>query len=85
MIDSDLAHLYGVSTKVLKQQIKRHNTRFPEDFMFELTINEKDKLVTYCDRLSTLKHSAVNPLVFTEQGVSMLSSILHSELIHLYH
>jgi len=48
-------------------------------FMFELSKNEKDELVTNCDRLSILKHSSVNPLVFTEQGVAMLSSVLRSE------
>lgn len=79
MVDADLAILYGVSTKVLKQQVKRNIARFPEDFMFELTQNEKDELVTNCDRLALLKHSSVNPLAFTEQGVSMLSSVLRSE------
>ena len=48
--------------------------------MFERTKDEKDELVAICDRLGMLKHSSVNPLVFTEQGVSMLSSVLHSEL-----
>lgn len=79
MIDADLALLYNVSTKALKQQVKRNIERFPEDFMFELTKTEKEELVTNCDRLATLKHSSVNPLAFTEQGVSMLSSVLRSE------
>jgi hypothetical protein len=79
MIDSDLAGLYDVPTKALKQQVKRNRLRFPEDFMFELLRNETVELVTNCDRLSFLKHSSVNPLVFTEQGVAMLSSVLHSE------
>jgi hypothetical protein len=79
MIDSDLAILYDVPTKALKQQVKRNIGRFPEDFMFELTKNEKDELVTNCDRLSSLKHSSTNPLAFTEQGVAMLSSVLRSE------
>jgi len=79
MIDADLALLYDVPTKALKQQVKRNIERFPEDFMFELTKNEKDELVTNCDRLAILKHSSVNPLAFTEQGVSMLSSVLRSE------
>lgn len=78
MIDTDLAALYNVHTKQLKQQVKRNIERFPEDFMFELTKSEKDELVAICDRLATLKHSSVNPLAFTEQGVSMLSSVLHS-------
>lgn len=79
MIDADLALLYDVTTKALKQQVKRNFERFPEDFMFELTLIEKDELVTNCDRLSNLKHSSVNPMAFTEQGVAMLSSVLHSK------
>ncbi len=79
MIDSDLAVLYGVPNKALKQQVKRNIERFPEDFMFELTKIEKDELVTNCDRLAALKHSSINPLAFTEQGVAMLSSVLRSE------
>ncbi len=79
MVDNDLSILYGVSTKALKQQVKRNIDRFPEDFMFELTKNEKDELVAICDRLATLKHSSINPLAFTEQGVAMLSSVLHSD------
>jgi hypothetical protein len=63
MIDTDLALLYDVSTKAFKQQVKRNINRFPEDFMFELTINEKNELVTNCDRLQKLKHSSVNPIV----------------------
>ena len=79
MIDTDLALLYDVSTKALKQQVRRNVTRFPEDFMFELNIKEKNELVTNCDRLERLKHSSVNPIVFTEQGVAMLSTVLRSE------
>jgi hypothetical protein len=79
MIDNDLSLLYGVQTKALKQQVKRNIERFPEDFMFELSKIEKDELVTNCDHLAFLKHSSVNPMVFTEQGVSMLSSVLRSE------
>ncbi len=79
MIDIDLAILYEVPTKALKQQVKRNISRFPDDFIFELTIEEKIQLVTNCDRLQNLKHSSINPMVFTEQGVSMLSSVLRSE------
>ena len=79
MIDTDLALLYDVTTKALKQQVKRNFERFPEDFMFDLTLIEKEELVTNCDRLSNLKHSSVNPMAFTEQGVAMLSSVLHSK------
>lgn len=79
MIDADLAALYETETKVLKQQVKRNIDRFPDDFMFQLTNEEKEQLVTNCDRLSNLKHSSVNPSVFTEQGVAMLSSVLRSK------
>jgi hypothetical protein len=72
MIDSDLAMLYDVPTKRLKEQVKRNVERFPEDFMFELTNIERDELVANCDRLSIIKHSSINPMVFTEQGVAML-------------
>jgi hypothetical protein len=71
MVDYDLALLYEVPTKALKQQVKRNHFRFPDDFMFELSKIEKNELVTNCDRLSFLKHSSVNPLVFTEQGVAV--------------
>jgi hypothetical protein len=54
LIDRDLAELYGVSTKVLNQAVKRNPRRFPPDFMFKLTKNEKTELVTSCDRFKTL-------------------------------
>jgi hypothetical protein len=54
MVDADLAMLYDVPTKRLKEQVKRNIDRFPEDFMFEPTKNEKDELVAICDRLATL-------------------------------
>ncbi|MCC6371699.1 MAG: ORF6N domain-containing protein [Bacteroidia bacterium] len=79
MIDSDLAALYDVPTKRLKEQVKRNISRFPQDFMFELNNLEKLELVANCDRLKKLKHSSVNPTVFTEQGVAMLSSVINSE------
>lgn len=79
MVDADLALLYDVPTKRLKEQVKRNISRFPIDFMFALTTLEKNQLVANCDRLATLKHSTVNPLAFTEQGVAMLSTVLRSE------
>ncbi len=79
MVDSDLAVLYEVQTKRLKEQVKRNISRFPGDFMFELNDIETLQLVANCDRLQSLKHSSVHPMVFTEQGVSMLSSVLRSE------
>lgn len=79
MVDRDLAMLYGEETKVMNQAIKRNVERFPERFRFQLTDEETNKLVTNCDRLSSLKHSSSNPFVFTEQGVAMLSAVLRSE------
>ena len=79
MIDRDLAILYGVSTKRLNEQVKRNIQRFPKDFMFTLSLHEKNELVAICDRFITLKHSTVFPYAFTEQGVAMLSSVLNSE------
>jgi len=79
MIDTDLAALYETETKKLKQQINRNRDRFPEDFMFELTKEEKQQLLSLAPRLSNLKHSSTAPMVFTEQGVAMLSSVLNSK------
>lgn len=79
LLDRDLAELYGVETRVLNQAVKRNERRFPPDFMFRLTKEEKQELVTNCDRFKKLKHSTVLPHVFTEQGVAMLSSVLNSE------
>ena len=79
MIDSDLAELYGVETRSLKQAVKRNRKRFPEDFMFQLTKSERDEVITICDNLHKLKFYPVLPHVFTEQGIAMLSSVLNSE------
>jgi hypothetical protein len=78
MLDSDLAELYGVETKVMNQTVKRNVARFPERYRFQLTTNEMKELVTICDRLNRLKHSSANPFVFTEHGVSMLATVLRS-------
>ena len=81
MLDSDLARLYQVETKVLNQAVKRNIQRFPERFRFQLTDSEKYELVTNCDRFNTLKHSSSNPYAFTEQGIAMLSAVLKETLI----
>lgn len=84
MLDADLAELYGVQTKVLKQSVKRNIERFPEDFMFELTPLEwnslRSQIVTLKNQgeSSRGKHSKYLPFAFTEQGVAMLSSVLGS-------
>ena len=79
MIDHDLATLYGVKTFRLNEQVKRNMKRFPEDFMFQLSLTEKDELIANCDRFKKLKHSTSNPYAFTEQGIAMLSSVLNSD------
>jgi hypothetical protein len=78
MIDSDLARLYGVETKQLKRQVKRNLERFPEDFMFELTKSEYEILRSQFGTFKQGEHSKYMPMVFTEQGVAMLSSVLNS-------
>lgn len=80
MLDRDLAEMYQVETKVLNQAVKRNIERFPQQFRFQLTDNEKMELVTNCDRFESLKHSSTNPYAFTEQGVAMLSAVLRSDV-----
>ena len=77
MIDSDLAELYQVQTKILKRQVRRNIERFPDDFMFELTKDEFDNLRSQFGT-SRWGGSRYIPMVFTEQGVAMLSSVLNS-------
>ncbi|HQS06006.1 MAG: DNA-binding protein [Sphingobacteriales bacterium 17-39-43] len=80
MLDMDLAILYQVETRSLKQAVKRNILRFPDDFMFQLTKQEWQELITICDKLpQTAKYSPATPFVFSEQGVAMMSSILNSE------
>ena len=87
MLDDDLADLYGVATKVLVQAVKRNLDRFPEDFMFQLTAGEysrlRSQIVTSNSRsqIVTLSRGGRRylPYAFTEQGVAMLSTVLHSK------
>lgn len=79
MVDADLAELYGVMTKVLNQAVRRNAERFPEDFMFQLTKEEKNWVVTNCDHLNRLKYSPVFPYAFTEHGALMLGNVLKSD------
>ena len=81
MLDSDLAALYEVPTKVLNQAVKRNRGRFPPDFMFQLTQGEYDFLRSQTVTLDAGRghHRKYLPNVFTEQGVAMLSSVLTSE------
>lgn len=80
MLDFDLAELYEVETRALKQAVKRNQDRFPEDFLFVLTKNEWRELITNCDKLpENIKYSPSPPFAFTEQGIAMLSSVLKSK------
>jgi hypothetical protein len=79
MIDRDLAMLYEVDAKRLNEQVKRNIERFPEHFRFQLTDDEKNKVVANCDHLEMLKYSHFKHYVFTEQGIAMLSTVLRSD------
>lgn len=80
MMDFDLAEMYEVENRALKQAVKRNIDRFPKDFMFSLTKAEWQELITNCDNLpETVKFSPATPFAFTEQGVAMLSSVLKSK------
>lgn len=79
MLDRDIAELYGVSTKRLNEQVKRNPKRFPPDFMFQITQEEKEILIQQFEHLNALKFSTTLPFAFTEHGAVMLSSVLSSE------
>lgn len=80
MIDRDLATLYGIETKRLKEQVKRNLSRFPEDFMFELS---KEEFENWRSQFATSNSDKMGlryaPMVFTEHGILMLSSVLNSD------
>jgi ORF6N domain len=79
ILDNDLAELYGVDTRSLKQSVKRNINRFPEDFMFELSKTEITKIVEDGVIESKSNFGGASPYAFTEQGVAMLSSVLRSD------
>lgn len=79
MVDADLAAIYGTDTRSLKQQVKRNPKRFPSDFKFELTKEEFERLFEISPRLVSLRFSKVAPMVFTVQGVAMLTSVLNTD------
>lgn len=80
LLDFDLAELYEVETRVLKQAVRRNLKRFPDDFMFQLSKEEWKEVITICDNLpENIKFSPTTPFAFTEQGVAMLSSVLKSD------
>lgn len=79
IIDADLAEAYGVPTRRLNEQVRRNLKRFPGDFMFQLTLDEKAEVIANCDHLEKLKFSKALPLAFTEHGAIMAASILNSQ------
>jgi len=79
MLDKELSELYGVSTKRLKEQVRRNLKRFPGDFMLELTWEEAVSLRSQIATLKRGAHIKYLPYAFTEQGVAMLSSVLNSD------
>ncbi|MEO8590141.1 MAG: ORF6N domain-containing protein [Flavobacteriales bacterium] len=79
MVDSDLAQLFTVETRALKQAVRRNIERFPEDFMFELTKEEAAALTSQTVTLKRGEHRKYSPYAFTEHGVLMLSNVLRSE------
>jgi hypothetical protein len=78
ILDADLARLYGVTTKRLNEQVRRNRDRFPEDFIFQLSTEEKAEVVANCDHLSNLKFSRTLPHAFTEHGAIMAASVLNT-------
>jgi hypothetical protein len=76
ILDADLAELYGVSTKQLNQQLRRNRERFPEDFVFQISAEEKAEVVTNCDHLQRLKFSSALPHAFTEHGALMVANFI---------
>jgi phage regulator Rha-like protein len=77
MMDSELADMYGVETRVLNQAVKRNIERFPADFMFQVTQEEWENLISQFE-ITSWGGRRIPPYMFTEQGVAMLSSVLNS-------
>ncbi|MBW2261979.1 MAG: ORF6N domain-containing protein, partial [Deltaproteobacteria bacterium] len=78
-LDRDLAELYGVTVRRLREQVRRNRAKFPSDFLIELRLHEKNELVANCDRFDNIKHSNTLPLAFTEHGAIMAASVLNSQ------
>jgi len=78
ILDTDLAEVYGATTRRLNEQVKRNQGRFPSDFSFQLSETEKAEVVAKCDHLLRLKFSPVLPRAFTEHGALMAANLLKS-------
>lgn len=79
IIDRDVAELYGVETKRINEAVSNNPDKFPNDYMFELTKDEKTKVVDYFDHLEPIKYSPYLPKAFTKKGLWMLATILSSK------
>ena len=79
LLDRDVAELYGVEAREVNQAIKNNPEKFPEGYVFELQLIEKQELIKNFDRFERLKHSTVLPRAFTEKGLYMLATILKSK------
>ena len=80
ILDADLAPLYGIETKRLKEQVNRNLSRFPEDFMFKLSASELSSLRSQFATSNKRGGTRYAPYAFTESGIAMLSSVLHTEI-----
>ena len=80
LIDQDIAKIYGVTTGRLNEQAKRNIARFPESFRFQLTKEERDEVIANCENLRSLKFYPSLPYAYTEQGISQLSTVVHSKI-----
>ncbi len=80
MLDADLADLYGVTTKRLNEQVKRNAGRFPDDFMFRLSAEERDQVLAGRSDLRRIRFSTALPHAFTEHGALMLANVVNSEI-----
>jgi len=80
LLDRDVAELYGVETRDINKAVKNNPDKFPDGYIIELTEKEKKQLVEKFHRFDSLKHSTVNPKVFTEKGLYMLATIIKSKI-----
>ena len=79
ILDADLAILYGTTTSRLNEQVRRNRLRFPVDFAFPLTREERSEVIANCDHLRKLRYSKTLPLAFTEHGAIMAANVLNTE------
>ena len=80
LVDRDVAQLYGVETRDINKAVANNPEKFPEGYIIELNEDEKKELVENFHRFNKLKHSTVNPKVFTEKGLYMLATIIKSKV-----